>query len=106
MRRASALASALVWLLGCGGRSAISRPEPYDAAPQRSVAESCNGLDDDGDGQVDEEFRDARGNYVSDEHCGRCGRTCDQPIANAVTVGCELLGDAPVCVARSCKPGF
>ena len=89
----------------CGGRSPVEVAPPFDASTA-SAAEQCNGLDDDGDGKLDEDFRDAQGNYLSDAHCGSCGHACDTPIANAVSAGCELLAGAPTCVARRCAAGF
>src|SRR5689334_8954405 len=87
MRSARPHAIALVWLLGaCGSRSTVAPPTPFDAGERREQPELCNGLDDDGDGMIDEDFRDAQGNYTSDAHCGRCGHACDQPLANATAV--------------------
>ena len=71
------------------------------------VAERCNGLDDDGDGAVDEDFRDALGRYLHDAHCGACGRACDAPMrerrarsAASCSTACRLRGDA------SARAGF
>jgi len=95
------------WLLGvgCGGRSALDI-DKADAAPDAATTESCDGLDNDFDTQVDEDFRDEIGRYVADDHCGQCGDACDQPIANATEVGCGLSFEAPTCVALRCIDGF
>lgn len=44
-----------------------------------AIAEACNAEDDDCDGQVDEDFVDADGVYVSRMHCGGCGMPCTPP---------------------------
>jgi len=105
-RKQLAGAVALLCAAACGSRTQLSAPTKSDAGPAAHAGESCNGLDDDGDGKVDETFRDAQGNYVGAAHCGACGHACDQPIPNAAEIGCELLGGAPTCVAKSCKRGF
>ena len=92
-------------LAGCGGRTAIIVGDAIDAGGGPS-AERCNLLDDDGDGKVDEIYRDAQGRYVHDEHCGRCGHSCGERIQNAAAQGCGLLGEMPACVAFECAPGF
>ncbi len=57
--------------------------------------ETCNGVDDDCDGVVDEDF-----NLNADvNNCGRCGRTCSYPHGIA---GCQ----SGSCVLLACRPGF
>jgi hypothetical protein len=76
-----------------------------DAADSGSVAaELCNGLDDDGNGRVDEGFRDDLGRYMDAAHCGRCDRNCDaEPIERATQQGCTLVADVPECVATRAR---
>jgi hypothetical protein len=103
--RISAIALlALPWLASCG-RTAVRVPELGDGGGNGEV-ELCDGLDDDGDRRVDEDFLDALGNYLHDEHCGACGRACEMPIANAAEVGCMLREGVPVCAATACASGF
>ena len=93
-------------LCACGGRTPpndITAPVLADGGSQ---LERCNGLDDDEDGNVDEGFRDLEGRYVSDEHCGACGRGCDIPIDNATATACTVIGDTAMCAAASCDDGF
>jgi hypothetical protein len=94
---------ALPWLASCG-RTAVRVPDLGDGGG--AVVELCDGLDDDGDRKVDEDFRDALGNYLHDEHCGACGRACETPIANAAEVGCMLREGVPICAATACASGF
>ncbi len=66
---AAATAALALFLIACpgGGDPARPKPEPADTStePTDSVplpTESCNGVDDDGDGQTDEDFPDKNGN--------------------------------------------
>ena len=68
--------------------------------------ESCNGVDNDCDGETDEDFRDVAGRYVSDQHCGQCGADCLRLIAHALEAHCTVMGDLPQCRATACQPGF
>ena len=70
------------------------------------AAESCDGLDNDLDGEVDEEFRDELGRYVADEHCGRCDSPCVVSDANTITAACALIDGTPTCAATACAEGF
>jgi hypothetical protein len=70
-----------------------------DAPP--AGPESCNELDDNCDGKVDEGFMDANGIYNHPEHCGSCGNSCESAIPNATSL-CE----DGVCVVDECDPGF
>ena len=91
---------------GCGRTSIVDnvdagstfRPEPTD--------ESCNRLDDDLDGRVDEDFVDEGGRYVNDAHCGRCDAVCSPPDENTLTAGCRSVDDVPTCAALECVEGF
>ncbi|MEC9072301.1 MAG: hypothetical protein VX938_07990, partial [Myxococcota bacterium] len=58
--------------------------------------ETCNGLDDDCDGEVDEDFDTA----TDPNHCGACGAACAG--AGAESWGCE----ASVCVVATCAEGL
>ncbi|MFO0744784.1 MAG: MopE-related protein [Myxococcota bacterium] len=81
-----------------------------DAAP-----EVCNGIDDDCDREIDEDFaftiRDANGVVVglkyskSDADCGGCGFACTAT-APATGVTCDGSGVDPFCRITACAPGF
>ena len=72
---------------------------------QDPEAESCNFLDDNCDGHVDEAFRDASGLYVDDQHCGTCGASCVGVIPNA-SAHCAVNGTHPRCEVQSCDVGY
>jgi rhamnogalacturonan endolyase len=66
-----------------------------DGAVHPGAAEACNGLDDDCDGAVDEDFE-----LQSDpQHCGACGNVC----APAQATGRCVAG---VCTIAACDPGY
>jgi hypothetical protein len=69
------------------------------------LAEACNGMDDNCDGQVDEDFRDAEGRYVHPLHCGQCHSPCVAPGPNMVA-GCEAVGPDEVQCRIECEEGF
>jgi hypothetical protein len=68
-------------------------------------AEVCDFLDNDCEGTADQTFRNAAGLYVSNDHCGSCGITCDGAIPNA-TARCGVANGRPRCEVASCDPGF
>jgi len=104
------LAAPLVALCAaaCGGRTGAIDDDRPDAGLPRPAPETCNLLDDDLDGRVDEDFRDpeAGGLYLSDRHCGACGRPCSEPTEPARAVACRPVDGVPTCAATDCAPGF
>jgi hypothetical protein len=90
--------------VACGSTPLATLPA---ATTDGIPSESCNGQDDDGDGRVDEDFRDELGRYSSDEHCGSCEDACsDRALAHALAAHCALISAAPTCAASACEPGY
>ncbi|RMH40294.1 MAG: hypothetical protein D6689_14200 [Deltaproteobacteria bacterium] len=82
-----------------GGTGRIDAGPTVDAAPQPDAClpnvEACNGVDDDCDGEVDEDF-----NLDSDpNHCGACGNRCTYDFAFG-------LCNAGTCEQGDCFPGY
>ena len=92
--------------LGCGAKTDLDRPDGESPEVPQPTDELCNGLDDDLEGDVDEDFRDELGRYVDDHHCGVCGHDCDGAVEHAVETGCLLVGEVPTCGAVECEPGY
>jgi hypothetical protein len=67
--------------------------------------EVCNGLDDNCDGQVDEDFK-VNGKYGTLEHCGACGVSCIGLVEGATEMRCNTDLPKPACEVVSCEPGF
>ena len=66
--------------------------------------EACNGDDDDCDGVADESFA-VDGLYTHPEHCGACGESCADTIANAQAT-CGVIDGLPTCVVEACEAGY
>ncbi len=68
-------------------------------------AESCDGLDNDCDGSIDEDFRDEEDRYLSEDHCGACGAVCGRD-EHATEVRCVPFEAGARCVVEGCAVGF
>ncbi len=91
----------------CVGTWRCEGPSGWRCDAATPSAEVCDALDNDCDGETDEDFRDpATGLYVSDDHCGLCGVSCQGAIPFATGVACEVQGGAAVCTATACEPGY
>jgi hypothetical protein len=69
--------------------------------------EACDGVDDDCDGEVDEDYRNTDGLYDGVEHCGGCGVSCLALLdaeAHASPV-CDTSEGFPACT-YSCVDGW
>jgi hypothetical protein len=84
-----------------------SAPDPQE--------ESCNGADDNCNGQVDEGLVDAMGQYVSPRACGGCGTDCYRALDHLLKDGgtvvsgaatCELRNGQRTCVPQLCERGY
>jgi hypothetical protein len=80
-----------------------SAPPICDAVPGTPApAETCDYIDDDCDGTVDEGFRGAGGVYGTVAHCGGCGNDCNLgwpggTAAVHVMPTCEVAGTSATC---------
>lgn len=86
----------------CIGVQRCGADGPGECEP--AFGETCNGVDDDCDGAIDEDFRDAAGLYVDRLHCGGCAMPCVEPGPNMVAE-CLVEG-AEVRCEVACLEGF
>ena len=70
-----------------------------------SPEETCNYLDDNGNGAVDEPFVDDAGDYALVEHCGGCGVNCEALFPSAETVACTPKNSGYICEITACPEG-
>jgi len=67
--------------------------------------ETCDYVDNDCDGEIDETFRNEAGAYGEFTHCGSCTISCDGGFPNA-TATCDDSKETPQCVVESCNDGY
>ncbi len=70
------------------------------------AAETCNNVDDNCDGQVDENFKLAGTNKYNDvANCGACNVSCAGMVPHA-TMMCDATGPQPQCIVDKCDDGW
>ena len=87
-----------------GGSFQCSAPTP--------TAETCNGVDDDCNGVIDDGLRGPDGGYTSVRACGECTNDCFVTLKNLVTDGgpstasCDDIAGTLTCTPKQCVKGF
>ncbi len=70
------------------------------------TVEVCDGQDNNCNGEIDEDFRDSKGRYNAEEHCGKCNEDCPShwkaPELHA-SGACLLDGEDYSCQFTGCK---
>jgi hypothetical protein len=88
----------------CEGPAVCAGASGWTCLAPEPALETCDYVDNDCDGEVDEDFR-TDGEYAGQQHCGACGVDCDLTVANASSA-CDGTGAVPVCVVVACDPGY
>ena len=80
------------------------------------ASETCDGLDNDCDGVIDQPYVDSVGRYLTAAHCGGCNRNCGDLLddlrsqadgsVDPAAAACEDRGGEATCVPVACRPGF
>lgn len=89
----------------CKGFLVCLGPQGWVCTAATPIAEICNGVDDDCDGEVDEDFKNAEGKYASLTDCGACFKTCLDIFPHA-TPACDASQVIPRCVVAQCDEGY
>jgi hypothetical protein len=91
-----------VWVCAQDGQGAVCNAEPGPPGQ-----ETCNGVDDNCNGQVDEPWLDPEKQlYFSDQACGSCYTDCTQIFDKANAFGtCDVAGGDENCI-MNCEAGF
>ena len=89
----------------CEGLATCSGTQGWVCDAMVPLAESCNGIDDDCDGSVDEDFKNGDGDYAVFGHCGQCNLSCAGGFPNA-TAWCNDEGSSPECQVQGCDEGY
>jgi len=90
----------------CDGEQTCQGAAGWVCDAQEPTSEICNGVDDNCNDLVDEDFVDDEGAYVHVENCATCGNSCIEKFVGADEVACQMVDDAPTCLILSCLPGF
>ena len=69
------------------------------------AVETCDYVDNDCDGEIDETFRNEEGDYDAFAHCGSCTISCDGGFPHAIAT-CDAAKDTPQCVVEGCDDGY
>ncbi len=91
---------------GCEGLEICRGRAGWDCIAPEPAVETCDQQDEDCDGAVDEDFRDAEGRYLGLSHCGACGNDCAGRFELAAETACALDEGVPRCTIVECLPGY
>lgn len=90
----------------CPGTQTCQGVAGYVCDAPAPEAESCDGVDNNCDGSIDEGFVDAGGLYVLKEHCGGCGIDCDETIPFSTETTCVVEDEQARCAVTVCETGY
>ena len=89
----------------CDGAALCLGQAGWVCQAQEPGAELCDYADNDCDGDVDEGFKDANGEYTGFFNCGSCTISCEAGFPNAMAT-CDSDKDPPQCVVAECDEGY
>lgn len=90
----------------CPGVSLCEGANGLNCIGSTPIAERCDGLDNDCDALIDEDFLN-EGRYTSPEHCGGCNVNCSALLPLAETTSCiQDESGVSACMITECREGF
>ena len=90
----------------CYGDETCQGPLGWVCGAETPAAESCDFVDNDCDGEVDEDFKTADGKYGTAEHCGSCNTQCGAAISGSAVEACDDSKPTPQCIVEECQEGL
>jgi len=95
----------------CKGQALCGGELGWVCNARTPAVETCNFIDDDCNGEVDEGFATLDPDsgqlvYDSFENCGTCGHSCEGSIPFAATIHCAGELGYPVCVVDECQEQY
>ena len=90
----------------CSGTETCQGANGYVCDAPMPEAESCDGVDNNCNGETDEDFVDSEGVYFTKEHCGGCGIDCDATIPFSTQTECVVEAGQARCVVTACEVGY
>ena len=90
----------------CPGTETCQGSSGYVCDAPTPEAESCDGVDNNCDGAIDEDFVDASGAYFTKQHCGGCGIDCDATIPFSTQTACVVEAGEARCIVTECEVGY
>jgi len=100
-----ACVNAIAGVGSCAGVSVCGGSAGFVCQGPTPEVEACDFEDNDCDGETDEDFKDADGNWTLQDHCGTCGNSCTNKIPNGTGV-CGGDPSSPVCVVAACDADY
>jgi hypothetical protein len=89
----------------CAGSQSCVGGQGWVCDAPMPASESCNFIDDDCDGSLDEGFTAEDGTWTLIDHCGGCDNSCSDKFLNGLGY-CDATGETPACKIESCDDGF
>ena len=89
----------------CPGDATCQNVQGWVCDAPEPLAEVCDGLDNDCNDGIDEDFKNGLGAYNDFNHCGGCNQSCESVFVNGIAE-CDDSAPEPTCKVALCDDGF